>query len=170
MRDATKPLPYYRWYPGDHRASARVQDLTYVEEGLYRRLLDECWRVGYIPDDPIRLARICRAPVGVVDRAWRHLRDLFISVEGLDGQLLTSERLELERTQEDRKRVQRMRAGQASAAKRNGRSTLVNERYIAVAVAEESSSTDAGPIALAGTACAVCGGRQGIHDPACVRA
>jgi uncharacterized protein YdaU (DUF1376 family) len=187
-KNGMKPLPYYRWYVGDHLALERVQALNYIEKGLYRQLLDECWRKGYIPDDPLRLAELCKCPETVFVRAWKQVREMFITLDFGDGHFLTSERLEVERTEEDAKRVKASLAGKASAKKRNVRSTSVNERYIAVA--EQSSSMDdrslrspdgARPIASVianipevldtATVC-TCGSRgamlaAGVHAPMC---
>lgn len=92
----TKPmsLPWYPWYVTLYRANRKVQRLTYIERGIYRELLDECWDAGYVPDDVPRLAEIALCPVGVMAEAWPHLRPLFEPTEGLDGMYLQSPRLE----------------------------------------------------------------------------
>jgi uncharacterized protein YdaU (DUF1376 family) len=174
------PLPYYRWYVMEYRGSLRAQKLNWQARGIYRELLDECWRVGYIPDDPLRLAEICRTPLGIVARAWEQLRPMFIPVEGLDGHLLTNERLELERTKEDRGRIQRSHAGKASAEKRNARQRPLNARDIVVVEQRrvEQSSTAAAPDGaqplseLLGGRCPTCTSRgaafaAGVHAPGC---
>ena len=43
MHDANLPLPYYRWYVTDYRASRNANRLSCTERGLYRELLDECF-------------------------------------------------------------------------------------------------------------------------------
>lgn len=92
----TKPmsLPWYPWYVTLYRANRKVRRLTYVERGLYRELLDECWDDGSIPDDVPKLAEIAGCPVGVMAEAWPNLRPLFEPSEGLDGMYLQSPRLE----------------------------------------------------------------------------
>ena len=106
-----RPLPYYRWYPSDYRLSRHAQRLTYIERGLYRELLDECWLEGCIPDDLAQLADICNCPIGVMRRAWAKLKELFEPITGMDGILLKNRRLELERTIQDRRRAQTKAAG-----------------------------------------------------------
>jgi uncharacterized protein YdaU (DUF1376 family) len=50
---------YYRFFPGDYaRATA---DLSLVEHGAYRLLLDSYYATGQLSTDPAKLARICRA-------------------------------------------------------------------------------------------------------------
>jgi len=191
-RDAkfgVKPLPYYPWYVNEHRASRRVQNLNYIEEGLYRRLLDECWRKGYIVDNLESLAEICRCPVGVMARSWRALRSMFVTLDFGDGDFLTSDRLEVERTQADSKRVKASIAGKASAAKKQRPLTSVNERYIVEKSRVEnrndrSLATPDGartfaevlahiPEVIDLTAACVCGSRgaslaAGVHAPSCL--
>jgi uncharacterized protein YdaU (DUF1376 family) len=189
-KKGVKPLPYYRWYVGDYLASARVQKLTYIEKGLYRQLLDECWRKGYIPDDCVRLAEICGCPVGVMVKSWRALRKMWITLPYGDGDFLTSDRLEVERTEEDTKRVQASLAGQASAAKRNGRSTDVERTLYSSSISNSSSRNDRSlatpdgartfavvlahsPAVIDLTAACVCGSRgaslaAGVHAPSCL--
>lgn len=123
--------------------------MNYAARGIYRDLLDECWIAGYIVNDPYVLAKDCGVPQGTFDRAWKQLRPMFIEVQNSDGHFLTSERLEVERNAEDRARAQRVLAGLASAAKRNGRSTPVDVRSL-VGVGErervgEGTAVDAGP-------------------------
>jgi uncharacterized protein YdaU (DUF1376 family) len=98
---------WYPWYWQDYRASRRVQSLDYIEEGLYRSLLDESWKEGGIPDEVARLAVICRCPRLVMSRAWRKLRPLFVT----RGALLTSERLEAERAAAESARAAKVQAG-----------------------------------------------------------
>jgi uncharacterized protein YdaU (DUF1376 family) len=117
--------PWYPWYVADYRASRRVQSLSIVQRGIYRELLDECWVKGFISDDVVELARICAISVSLMERHWPAVRTLFVQVKGVDGGFLTSERLERERAQIDKRRAQAADAGRRSAAARNGRSTTV---------------------------------------------
>ncbi len=50
---------YYRFFPGDYQRD--TGDLTLVEHGAYRVLLDHYYTCGPLPNDPDRLNRICRA-------------------------------------------------------------------------------------------------------------
>lgn len=110
-------LPYYRFYVLDFRASRNVSRLSYVERGLYRDLIDECWIEGGIPDDIPRLADICGCPVKVMRGAWANLAKFFEPIEGHAGQL-SSARLECERTEQDSRRTQASLAGKRSAEAR----------------------------------------------------
>lgn len=50
---------YYRFFPGDYQRD--TGDLTLVEHGAYRVLLDHYYTCGPLPNDHDRLNRICRA-------------------------------------------------------------------------------------------------------------
>ncbi|OPL13575.1 MAG: hypothetical protein AVO39_10270 [delta proteobacterium MLS_D] len=50
---------YYRFFPGDYQRD--TGDLTLVEHGAYRVLLDHYYMQGSLPANPDRLYRICRA-------------------------------------------------------------------------------------------------------------
>ena len=104
---ALKPLPYYQWYWQDFRANRTVQRMTYVERGLYRDLLDECWVEGGIPDDIESLADICGCPVDVMAGAWQVLGRCFVRVNGR----LTNAKLDSVRTEKDRQRLNKADAG-----------------------------------------------------------
>jgi hypothetical protein len=177
-----KSLPYFRWYPADHAGSIRVQDLHWKARALHRELIDYSWKKGYIIDDVAQLARFSGLPLHEVIRYWPKVRELWKTLEGTDEYLLVNERLELERTEADRKRVLASVAGQVSAEKRNGRSTSVNGRSIVVV---EESRVVAGtsvrsrpngarpdvPISES-ERCPECGSRGaalavGIHAPHC---
>lgn len=118
-------MPYYPWFVKDFRANRKVQRMNYVERGLYRELLDECWEEGTIPDDPLKLAEICNCPPGVMVEAWPKIRPCFTASEGLDGMLLVNLKLESLRHASEEKRVQQRLAGLASAQKRVSRGTDV---------------------------------------------
>lgn len=129
VRGERDPLPYYQWFVKDYRANRKVQAMTYVERGLYRELLDECWEEGSIPDDPAKLAEICGCPVGVMAEAWPKIRRCFTPLAGLDGMFLTNDKLESLRHKADKLREAASIAGRKSAERRfNGRSTVVDGR------------------------------------------
>lgn len=106
-----KPLPYYRWYLRDHRAHRLGRTLNCFEEGMLRRLLDEQWEEGAIPDDPAQLATIVGEPIGVVSQAWQKLAQFFEPMPGMDGLYVRNRRLESERTEADALRAKRSVAG-----------------------------------------------------------
>lgn len=129
MSETETRLPYYPWYIADYRASDRVAALTPMQRGIYRELLDVIWLKGFIPaSDVVQLARMARVPVSVMQRAWPAVREMLEPLPGLDGECLTSGRLEVERRKILTKRVKQAEAGKASAASRNGRSTDVQRR------------------------------------------
>lgn len=115
---SVRALPYYKWFWQEWRANRAVQRMGYVERGLYRELLDECWSEGGIPNDVAEMAEICGCPVDVMANAWQVLSKRFeLSPNGM----LVNERLERERTDKDRVRLARAEAGRkggkAKAAK-----------------------------------------------------
>lgn len=166
-----EPLAYYRWYWRDWRGSRAVQRMSYVERGLYRELLDEQWKEGAIPADLAELADICGCPVEVMTDAWRTLSKCFRPLANSDGSLLVNERLEAERTEQDRRRINNANAGRLGA---NAKRTLANAEHspYSSSRAEQSSSSASAPNALALMAsvhavCPFCGGESGAHTPTC---
>jgi uncharacterized protein YdaU (DUF1376 family) len=81
--------------------------MTYIERGLYRELLDECWAEGFIPNDIDQMADICGCPVEVMASAWQVLSKCFELSDGV----YVNERIEHERTDRDSIRANRARAG-----------------------------------------------------------
>lgn len=119
MRDKRRrdPLPYYPWHVKDYRANRKVQRMSYVERGLYRELIDECWVEGAIPDDLAALAEICGCPFDAMADAWAKIRPCF--VEHPDNPaLLVNPRVEDVREGIEDKRAKASRAGQLSASKK----------------------------------------------------
>lgn len=110
MTDRLAPLGYYKWHWQTWRANRKVQRMNYIERGLYRDLLDECWAEGFIPDDIEKLADICGCPVDVLANAWQVLSKCFANA---GNGFLYNERLEQERTDMDKTRANRARAGAA---------------------------------------------------------
>lgn len=110
-------LPYYKWFWQDYRANRKVQRMSYIERGLYRELLDECWAEGSIPSDMAELADICGCPEQVMTDAWQMLGKCFV----LLGDRFINEKMEDMRTERDQIRVLRAeigsRGGRAKAAK-----------------------------------------------------
>lgn len=118
--------PWYRWDVRDYRSSDRVLSLTPLQRGIYRELLDVVWIKGWIPaSDIVQLAQMARVPVAMMQRNWPAIREMFTPLPGMDGERLTSDRLEDERRHIDKRRAQASEAGRKSAAIRNDRSTTV---------------------------------------------
>lgn len=140
MEEADKgarALPYYKWFWQDWRANRIVQRMTYIQKGLYRELLDECWAEGSIPDDVSELAFICNCPVEVMADAWQVLSKCF---EGAANGRLVNERLERERTEKDRQRLVRAEAG-----KKGGIAKSLNSKESLPSTVASASTCQANP-------------------------
>lgn len=109
IKMSERALPYYKWFWQDWRSNRAVQRMSYVERGLYRELLDECWVEGCIPDDLVALAEICGCPVDVMASAWQVLSKCFV----LLGDGWHNEKLDSLRTERDDMRIKRAAAGRA---------------------------------------------------------
>ena len=130
-------LPYYRWHWRDYRADRKVQRMSYIERGLYRELLDECWAEGYIPNNIEALADICNCPKQVLEDSWQVLSTCFTEVE---PGILVNERLSEERTEKDLTRARRAISGALGGKSK----ALASTCHIALAEQEhkQSSSTE----------------------------
>lgn len=119
-----KPLSYYKWFWQDFRANRKVQRMNYIERGLYRELLDECWADGSLPNDIPELAEICGCPDDVMENAWQVLSKCFI--DRGDGRLV-NDKLESLRTDTDKTRLARAESGKKGAiAKQMPSNSLAN--------------------------------------------
>jgi uncharacterized protein YdaU (DUF1376 family) len=138
-----EPLPYYRWYWRDWRGSRQVQKMTALERGIYRELLDEQWRVGHLVNDPEWLAEAAMCTADELASVWQVLGKCFPPVEGSDGKLLANERIEAERTEVDRQRVNRTIAGQLGG-KAKAKQVLASAKQVSYSSsrAEQSSSNE----------------------------
>lgn len=130
---ATDPLNYYPWYWRDYRANRKVHRMSYVERGLYRELLDECWVEGFIPMDFGKLSEICGCPEQVLADAWPNLSVCF---EEIEPGVLISPRMHQERTAKDAERVKRAIAG-AEGGKAKSR---LEPKQVPVSRAEQSKA------------------------------
>ncbi len=178
-------LPYYRFWVDVYRGSRPVQRMTYIERGLYRELLDECWLEGAIPDDLNKLAEICDCPLGAMAEAWPKLKPRFsLARDGMDGMFVTHPRLESERTDLDKMRVQKRLAGQSGGKAKAEKLAAASRRVAAphppladatVVVGEReevvgsSAAADASPDrARPAATCEECGTIwEGFHKKAC---
>ena len=135
MTNLDRKLDYYKWFWRDYRADRKVQRMTYIERGLYRELLDECWAEGCIPDDIGMLADICDCPVDVMTDAWQVLSKCFVDSGNClanGKQLLANEKLDSVRTAKDSERIKKSIAG-----KKGGIAKALNNKDI---VANASNS------------------------------
>lgn len=163
MAERKKPLPYLRWYVTDYRASRNANRLTWQERGIYRELLDECWIEGSIPDDLVRLAEMARCPLGIMAEAWPNIRPLFTECDWGDGMYLTSRRLEIERSEEDRRRVAMSQGGKKGAATRlkvlqgGSTSSSSSEQFIAKQSSSGQGASAASRLGDAASSACECG-------------
>jgi uncharacterized protein YdaU (DUF1376 family) len=102
-----RTLPYYKWFWQDWRANRKIQRMSYIERGLYRELLDECWVEGAIPNDVNELADICGCPQQVMADAWQVLSSCFVLINGV----LVNEKLHSLRTEKDVERLKKAENG-----------------------------------------------------------
>jgi uncharacterized protein YdaU (DUF1376 family) len=114
-----RPLPYYKWFWQDWRANRKAQRMSYIERGLYRELLDECWVEGFIPNDISILAEICGCPNEVMADAWQVLESCF---ELVDDKYI-NKKMESMRTEKDSERLAKSQSG-----KKGGDSKSLNSK------------------------------------------
>jgi uncharacterized protein YdaU (DUF1376 family) len=114
-----RALPYYKWFWQDWRANRKAQRMSYIERGLYRELLDECWVEGSIPNDIASLAEICGCPKDVMANAWQVLESCF---ELLEGKYI-NKKMESMRTEKDAERLAKSQSG-----KKGGVSKSMNSK------------------------------------------
>jgi uncharacterized protein YdaU (DUF1376 family) len=134
-------LPYYKWFWQDYRANRKVQRMTYIERGLYRELLDECWIEGSIPKSISDLADICGCPDEVMANAWQMLSKCFIEV----NDRYENEKLNSMRTERDQIRVIRSQAGKAGGQAKiaNASKNVANASKCHIEEGEEESKAKA---------------------------
>lgn len=170
-----KPLPYYRHYVDRWRGDRRVQRLNVTAKGIARELLDEAWLNGCFTNDLVKIAEICGCRLSIVEREWEQIKVLFREVENTDGQLLTSDFIETERTEQDTIRSKRAIAGRLGGIKKANAS---NSQQMPYSSSRGEKSSDAEAFASADAQmlrCADCGSRgvalaAGIHAPNCTSA
>jgi uncharacterized protein YdaU (DUF1376 family) len=119
-----RTLPYYKWFWQDWRANRKIQRMSYIERGLYRELLDECWVEGYIPNNIKELADICGCPEDVMADAWQVLSSCFVLIQ---DNILINEKLHSLRTEKDVERLKKAENGKKGGlAKAIGKQVLSN--------------------------------------------
>ncbi len=132
------PLPYYKWEWQAFRASRAVQRMDYIQKGLYRELLDECWVEGCIPNDIESLADICGCPIDVMASAWQVLSKRFVEKDGF----LVNEMLDSKRTEKDQERANKSLNGkQGGIKKAKNNSTLESSESTSLASAKQLPSS-----------------------------
>ena len=71
---------YYPWFPGDYQR--KTGDLSLLEHGAYRVMLDSYYSIESLPADRERLYRICRASSPEEKAAVDYVSTRFFSPEG----------------------------------------------------------------------------------------
>jgi hypothetical protein len=103
-----------------YRASDKVRLMDHETRGIYREVLDEIWVTGSVPNDPEKIAKLLHIPFEAVLQAWPQISDCLIPTKH-DPDRLTSERMEEERRYRNRIRLEKVKAGRASAEQRRNR-------------------------------------------------
>lgn len=135
----SRPLDYYKWYWRDWRANRKVQRMSYVERGLYRELLDECWAEGSIPASIEKLAEICGCQKEVMAEAWQVLSNCFTPIENR----FINDKIESLRTEKDRERLAKSSAGRKggiskSTGRRGSKATVKQDLASAKQLPEDA--------------------------------
>lgn len=96
----------YPWYISDWTESETRIELTLAERGLYRELIDRCYKEGSIPDDERKLIALCACDPRDFKRAWPNVRRKFKPTEDgrLEHQRVTDVLLKLENWNEARRK------------------------------------------------------------------
>ena len=152
-----EPLPYYRWFWRDWRASRRVQRMSWQAQGLFRTLLDEFWAVGILSDDLVELADICNCTLQEMELYWPEIAPCW---EPVDSGYRNA-KMDAQRTDTDMLRAANARNGRAGGAAKlaiasncqalaSDRQATASERHIAeqsksISKAEQSKSTSLCP-------------------------
>lgn len=135
----SRPLDYYKWYWRDWRANRKVQRMSYVERGIYRELLDECWAEGSIPASIEELAEICGCSKEVMAEAWQVLSNCFTPIENR----FINDKIESLRTEKDRERLAKSSAGRKggiskSTGRRGSKATVKQDLASAKQLPEDA--------------------------------
>ena len=107
--------PAFQWYPKDFETDEVAACMTLAERGAYITLLGYCWLEGSIPDDLVRLARLCRCSMREMQHVWPALEPKFPL--GLDGRR-RNPRLERERAAQIAFREERSTSGRLGNLRR----------------------------------------------------
>ena len=116
----TDKRPAFQWYPKDYLTDENVLPMTLEEEGAYRRLIDYCWLHGSIPNDPKRMAPLCKCDSAHMEELWPAIEPCFRLMNG-DAKRLVHPRLLKERKKQDEYRKKKSDAGKIGAEKRWGK-------------------------------------------------
>lgn len=104
----------YPWYFDDWFSSETRLMMTAEERGIYRDLLDRCYRDGSLPTDHLALMRLAAVTEKEFKRSWRKVSTKFVIVDGR----LHHERVDAELVRLSNFREERSQAGSNGAKKR----------------------------------------------------
>lgn len=111
--------PAFQLYPSDFLADENVAIMSLQERGAYITLICFCWREGSIPDDVLKLSKMCGVDPAKFKKLWLNVKPCFTSDESLEGRL-THPRLEKERQKQTDHKVKCSDSGKKGAQKRWG--------------------------------------------------
>jgi len=118
--------PAFQFYPKDWLADEKVKLMLLSERGAYITLLAHCWNEGSIPDDIGMCSALCDCEFSEMESIWPTVRARFLKSKR-NGRL-THKRLELEKKEQKRKRMERSESGKKSAEKRRRMKEIGNTR------------------------------------------
>ena len=75
-------IHYYQWFIADWAQSETRMSLNIAERGLYRELLDCCWREGSIPADSKTLIKLCATTEREFKSCWDNVKKQFTEIDG----------------------------------------------------------------------------------------
>ena len=104
----------YPWYISDWVSSETRIEFTMEQRGLYRELLDYCYREGSLPADPRKLAIIAGCGAGEFERAWPAVEGKFTRT----GDRFVHRKVDEVLTSLEAWHDQRRKAGKASGLRR----------------------------------------------------
>ena len=120
LRSGRSMIHSYPWYITDWRESEAVLTMTIEQRGLYRELLDMCWREGSLPTEERTLRKLAMAEQAEFDKCWPVVKTQFTERDGrLWNAKVDEKRPEVLKSKEDRSRGGKIRA--ESAPRKKGR-------------------------------------------------
>ena len=120
---ANKP-PAFLFYPSDFRVGVLTMDLDQI--GAYVLLLCEEWDKGFLPNDHVKLAKICQTTPEIFNRVWGEIQDKFHS-DG-NGRLI-NDRMEKERSKQEQRRKVGKQFGEKGGGNPNFKKGEANPYY-----------------------------------------
>ena len=110
--------PAFQFYPAEYLSDENVAMMSLEEEGAYLRLMCYCWRQGTIPNDPVKLARLCKTTPAKMEEMWPAVSVCFRSTK---DDRLAHPRLDVERTKQAGYKRKMSEAGKRGAEARKAK-------------------------------------------------